>query len=87
MNADYRRSISARKADGRYLGFTLPPGHFQCTFRETSPFQRDLRGGFVNRLQVGCGEFDFKRPEILIQTVQLGSAGDGDDPDCSLPAQ
>src|SRR5271165_5679947 len=59
---------------------TSSPGHFQRSFRETSPFQRDLRGDFVNRLQVCCAEFDCNRPEILFQTVKLSGARNRDDP-------
>jgi len=49
-------------------------------FRDSGRFEFDSGCGGFNFLEVGGGEFDLKRADVLFQAMELGCAGDWNDP-------
>jgi len=58
----------------------LAVGHlFECRWITVS-VDRDLLGGSVNFAKIIRSEFDINRSDILLKTLQLRRAGNGNDP-------
>src|SRR5216684_3858572 len=75
-----RTSDSSRLLNTREPFFRSATGHLLQMFGVPSPLHGDLRGGALDLMQIVGREIDGNCSDVLLQSLQLAGAWDGNNP-------